>query len=74
MPKTKNKANGRLTPSEIKSMSATQIIRRLSVDELADTFTSAELFALIARYEVEKEERLKKSKRRKTDGTAKIPH
>jgi hypothetical protein len=58
MSKTKNRTNGRLAPSKIKSMSATQIISRLTVDELADTFTSAELFALIARYEVEKEEKL----------------
>jgi|GEM_PF-4845238 len=74
MPNTKTKTNGRLTRAEIETMTATQIIRKLSIDELADIFTSTELFALIARYEAEQEEKLKKTKRIKHNDKAKISH
>jgi hypothetical protein len=44
-------------------MTATQILRKLSEEELDKLFTWQELLALIARYEVENESKKRKSKK-----------
>jgi hypothetical protein len=60
--KTKAKKNG-YTKRDVQSMTATQILRKLSEEELDKLFTWQELLALIARYRVENESKKRKSKK-----------
>jgi hypothetical protein len=50
---------------KMNGMTAGQIIRKYSVKKLADMFTGEELLALAARYDVERDDKEKQSKKRR---------